>query len=176
MQIPSRFLKSIMRNARRMDTATARCPITEGSGPRYLPLQETGGVRPCMSVLASCSRALSSPSAAGSQNSPLAVTRMRRVLTLSTHLLCGRRLTQANASHGEEPSHFENGNDWHYSPQEKSGEPSYGSPPCLVLWYRRLSLIKGSGLQVNRSSPLTFPHWPVSEMSSKEGGECARPS
>ncbi len=165
-----------MRNARRIDTATARRPLTEGSGSGYLPLQETGGVRPSSDVLASCSRALSSPSVAGSQNSPLSVARMRRVLTLSTHLLSGRRLTQTETSSVEESSRFENGNDWHEPPQDKSGEPSYGSPPCLVLWYRRLSLIKGSGLQVDRSSPLTFPHWPVSEMSSKEGGECARPS
>lgn len=165
-----------MRNARRIDTATARRPITEGSGPGYLPLQETGGVRSCSDVLASCSRALSSPSVAGSQNSPLSVARMRRVLTLSTHLLSGRRLTQTETSSVEESSRFENGNDWHEPSQDKSGEPSYGSPPCLVLWYRRLSLIKGSGLQVDRSGPLTFPHWPLSEMSSKEGGECARPS
>lgn len=164
-----------MRNARRIDTATARRPITEGSGPGYLPLQETGGVRPCSGVLASCSRALSSPSVAGSQNSPLSVARMRRVLTLSTHLLSGRRLTQTETGSVEESSRFENGNDWH-EPSQKSGEPSCGSPLCLVLWYRRLSLIEGSRLQVDRSGPRTFPHWSVSEMSSKEGGECARPS
>lgn len=46
----------------------------------------------------------------GFSNSPLAVTRMRRVLTLSTHLLSGRRLTQANRGNGEESPRFENGN------------------------------------------------------------------
>ena len=150
-----------MRNARRIDTATARCPITEGSGPGYLPLQGAGGVRPCLSVHASCSRALSSPSAAGSQNSPLTVTRMRRVLTLSTHLLSERRLTQAKSGDSEESPRFENGNVWYglkSSRTQKSGEPSYGIGHRAVAVSIRLAFLI---LMKHLLCSLDSPPWSV---------------